>query len=166
MVSRTKSGSVALCAVLIALSLALSLVDTAVSSAIPFLPGLKIGLANIVTLWAIYTLGFKKSLIILIVRCILAAVLSGFLTSLAFSLAGGIVSFLVMYLLKQRLSVLKLSVVGAVCHNMMQILVAGLMTQTVFVSYYIPVLIITGSICGFCMGMVVIIFLRRIKNFK
>ncbi|MGI6152319.1 MAG: Gx transporter family protein [Christensenellaceae bacterium] len=149
-------------AVLCAFALALSLLDTAVSSLIPFLPGFKLGLANVVTLYALYTLGGGYALLICIVRVFLAAALSGNMTMLLFSLFGGVVSLLLMWGVKRLLSMVKTSVVGGVAHNMMQVLAAFLLTDTPQVGYYIPFLIIAGAVSGFCMGVLCGLILRRL----
>lgn len=157
--SRTKK--LVLSAVLCGLALALSLVDTAVSSAIPFVPGLKLGLANIVSLYALYALGLPYTLAICIVRVVLTALFSGNIAMLLFSLAGGIASILVMRVFMQMLSIIKISVLGGVTHNMMQLLVAALYTSTPQTVYYLPVLVVTGVISGFAMGIAASLILRR-----
>lgn len=142
-----------LAAVLTALALALSLADSAVSSAIPFLPGAKLGLANIVSLYALYSLGLPYTLLICVARCVLTALFSGNITMLAFSLAGGVISILVMFALKGFISVIKVSVAGGITHNIMQVGVAALVTATPQTAYYLPPLIAAGAVSGFLMGL-------------
>ena len=100
-----KTSRFVLAAVFCGLALALSLLDGAVSSLLP-LPGFKLGLANVVSLLALLTLGLPWTLLICLVRSLLAAALSGNLTMLFFSLAGGVVSILIMRLAQKRLSVI------------------------------------------------------------
>lgn len=150
-----------LSAILVALALVLSLADTVVSSVFPFLPGFKLGLANIVTLFALYYLGFRQSLVINVLRCLLAALLSGFLTALFFSLAGGLLSLAVMALFHKRISIVKASVLGAVAHNMAQAAVAFWLTGTPQVVYYIPFLVVAGAVSGFITGIVCNLLLNR-----
>lgn len=151
-----------LAAVFCGLALALSLLDGAVSSLLP-LPGFKLGLANVVSLLALLTLGLPWTLLICLVRSLLAAALSGNLTMLFFSLAGGVVSILVMRLAQKRLSVIKMSVLGGVSHNLMQLVCAALLTATPQVSYYVPVLVLTGTVCGFFVGVLCTLVSRRLR---
>lgn len=162
--SRKPSNGIVLAALLTGLALALSLVDTAVSSAIPFLPGFKLGIANIVTMFALYYLGFREALLINIIRCLLSALLSGFVTMLFFSLAGGLLSLFVMAVLKKRISMVKVSVSGGIAHNMAQAAVAAILTATPQVSYYIPFLVISGAVSGFFIGILCSLLMRRLKT--
>lgn len=156
---------IVLAALLTGLALALSLVDTAVSSAIPFLPGFKLGIANIVTMFALYYLGFRETLIINIIRCVLSALLSGFVTMLFFSLAGGLLSLFIMAFLKKRISMVKVSVSGGIAHNMAQAAVAAVLTATPQVSYYIPFLVISGAVSGFFIGVLCSALMLRLRAF-
>jgi heptaprenyl diphosphate synthase len=164
--SRVKGGPVsgtrglAVSAVLCGIALALSLVDTAVSSVIPFLPGLKLGLANIVSLYALRALGPRYALAIVALRCLLAALLSGNMTMLAFSLAGGACSLAVMFALARFLSVVKVSVTGALAHNLAQLGVTALYASTPQLGYYLPVLVGMGAASGFAMGVICGLLLR------
>lgn len=157
-----KTSRFVLAAVFCGLALALSLLDGAVSSLLP-LPGFKLGLANVVSLLALLTLGLPWTLLICLVRSLLAAALSGNLTMLFFSLAGGVVSILIMQLAQKRLSVIKTSVLGGVSHNLMQLVCAALLTATPQVSYYVPVLVLTGTVCGFFVGVLCTLVSRRLR---
>ncbi len=162
-VSRTQKLIVA--AVLCAVALSLSLLDQAVSSLIPVLPGFKIGLANIVTLFALYAMGLPYAALICLARSLLTAVFGGNLTMLLFSLTGGLVSMFAMWLCMRHLSVVKCSVTGGVVHNLCQLLVALLVTGTPQVVVYLPPLAISGAICGFFMGVLCTLLLRRLPLF-
>ena len=157
-----KTSRFVLAAVFCGLALALSLLDGAVSSLLP-LPGFKLGLANVVSLLALLTLGLPWTQLICLVRSLLAAALSGNLTMLFFSLAGGVVSILIMRLAQKRLSVIKTSVLGGVSHNLMQLVCAALLTATPQVSYYVPVLVLTGTVCGFFVGVLCTLVSRRLR---
>ena len=82
---------------------------------------------------------------------------------LFFSLAGGLVSILIMYCALKRLSVIKASVLGGISHNLMQLACAALLTATPQVSYYLPVLVLTGTMCGFFVGVLCALVFRRIR---
>lgn len=115
------------CAVLTALALALSVAEGLVPLTILFpLPGLRLGLANLVTVYALCRLSGREALLILAARCLLGALLGGNLMALAFSLTGGLLAFGVMALLLRCsfLSLFGVSIAGAAAHNTGQILAA------------------------------------------
>lgn len=144
----------ALCAVLIALALALSYLERFIplQLVIP-LPGIKLGLANIVTLIALYLLGAKCAFAILIPRCILGAVFGG-ITGLLFSLTGGILAMAVMALSRRAkcFSVYGVSILGAAAHNIGQILAAMAVLGSVYVASYLPYLLLVAIVTGFATG--------------
>ena len=127
----------ALCAVLIALALALSYLERFIplQLVVP-LPGIKLGLANIVTLIALYLLGTKCAFAILIPRCILGAVFGGGITGLLFSMTGGILAMAVMALCRKIriFSVYGVSILGAAAHNIGQIFAAMAVLRSVYVA--------------------------------
>ena len=147
---RTKK--LALCAVLTALALGLSFVERFIPLPIP-LPGIKLGLANVVTLVALCRSGRGNALGILVARCLLGSLFGG-LTSLAFSLTGGLLSFGVMVLANKsrRLSVYGISVLGAAAHNIGQILVAMGLMGSIYVAAYLPWLLLIAVITGLLTG--------------
>lgn len=151
--SRTKKT--ALCAVLIALALALSYIERflPLQLLIP-LPGVKIGLANIVTLIALYLMGGKSAFAILIPRCILGAIFGGGITGLLFSLTGGLLAMSVMALCKkmQLFSIYGVSVLGAAAHSVGQILAAMVLMQSVYVGAYLPYLLAVSIVTGLATG--------------
>ncbi len=141
-------------AVLIALALALSYTERFIplQLLIP-LPGVKLGLANVVTLVALYLLGWKRTLPIVLIRCVLGA-LFGSLTGLLFSLAGGLLSLTVMAICKKTtaFSVYGISILGAAAHNIGQILAAMGLMMSVYVGAYLPYLLLIGVFAGFATG--------------
>lgn len=146
----------ALCAVLTALALGLSTLESLfpVSVLVP-LPGIKLGLANIVTVFALYRLGDIPALAILIARCLLGAMFAGNASALLFSLMGGVLAMLTMIVLRRvrRLSVYGVSIAGAAAHNIGQICAAMVVLGGTAVLGYLPVLLgvslITGTLTGF-----------------
>ena len=147
---------VALCAVLTALALGLSTLESLfpVSVLVP-LPGIKLGLANIVTVFALYRLGDIPALAILIARCLLGAMFAGNASALLFSLMGGVLAMLTMIVLRRvrGLSVYGVSIAGAAAHNIGQICAAMVVLGGTAVLGYLPVLLgvslITGTLTGF-----------------
>lgn len=148
--------SLALCAVLTALALALSYLENffPVALLIP-LPGIKLGLANIVTVFALYYLGAVPALTILIARCLLGAMFAGNASALIFSLMGGVLAMLIMILLhhSHHLSIYGVSIAGAAGHNIGQVGAAILTLGSTAPIAYLPVLLIvslfTGALTGF-----------------
>ena len=144
-----------LCAVLTALALAFSYLENffPLSLAIP-IPGIKLGLANIVTVFALYALGPAQALLILTGRCLLGAVFAGNMNALIFSLLGGFSAMLVMILLSRsrHLSIYGVSIGGAAAHNCGQIAAACLTLGSMAPLYYLPILLgaslITGAVTG------------------
>lgn len=138
--------------------LALALICSYVESLIPFyfgVPGVKLGLTNIVVVLILYTIGAKEAFGVSVMRILLAGFLFGNPFSIIYSLSGGILSFLVMYLLKhtEKLKVITVSVAGGLAHNIGQLFVAALVVENYHVLYYLPVLLIAGFVTGFLIGI-------------
>lgn len=142
-----------LCAMLTAMALGLSYLENLFPVLIP-VPGVKLGLANIVTLFALYALGPGQAMLILVGRCILGAVFAGNMNAMIFSLMGGVTAMLVMILLSRskRLSVYGVSIGGAAGHNCGQITAAMLTLGNTAPLYYLPILLGvslgTGAVTG------------------
>ena len=150
-----KAKQVSLCAVMIALALALSYTERFIplQLVIP-LPGIKLGLANIVTLVALYIFKTKYAYMILIPRCILGAVFGGGITGLLFSLWGGVLALAVMAQAKKcRLfSVYGVSILGAAAHNIGQILASMVLMNSVYIGSYLPYLLVVAVFTGLVTG--------------
>ncbi len=114
------------------------------------LPGIRLGLANTVSLYALFCMDFSAAALILTARCLLGALFSGNAMALAFSLCGGMLSLTVMALaMKSRhLSVYGVSVLGAAAHNVGQIVTAMMLIHSVYVVSYLPYLLLIGTACG------------------
>ena len=146
---------VSLCAIMVALALVFSYVE----AMIPFnfgIPGIKLGIANLVIVIGLYLLKPQDVLIISVVRILLAGFMFGSGMSILYSLAGGLLSFLVMFLLKKikGFSVLGVSIAGGVSHNMGQLVVAAIVVANLKIGYYTPVLLIAGAVTGTLIGIV------------
>lgn len=162
-----KTKNIALGAVLTALALGLSVMENLfpVTAAIP-LPGVKLGLANIVTLFALYELGAVPALCILIARCLLGSLFAGNFSALLFSLMGGIAAMLAMIALKsfRRLSIFGVSIGGAAAHNIGQIGAAIITLGDTAVLGYLPVLLGVSLVTGTITGLVAALLFRAMKN--
>ena len=150
-----KTKRLTLCAILIALALALSYTERFIplQMVIP-LPGVKLGLANIVTLMALYLMGPKAAFAILIPRCIFGAVFGGGITGLMFSLTGGILAMVAMILAKRVpvFSIYGVSILGAAAHNVGQILAAMVLMNSRYIGAYLPYLLAVALFTGFATG--------------
>lgn len=150
---RTKR--VAYSAMLTALAMIFSYIETL----IPFsfgVPGIKIGLANMVVLLGLYFLKPLQTMAVSVLRIVLTSFLFGNMASLLYSLAGGLLSFLVMLLLIKKckgFSTVGISIAGGVSHNIGQLAVAAYVLQSTSVLYYLPVLMIAGLLSGMLIGI-------------
>ena len=156
-----------LCGVLTTLALALSVAENQIplSLAIP-LPGIKLGLANIVTVFALYALGPGQAFLILLARCILGAVFAGNMNALLFSLLGGVTAMGVMILLSRwrRLSLYGVSVGGAAAHSCGQVFAAVLSLGSTAPLYYLPVLLGVSLFTGALTGLVAACLFRALAH--
>lgn len=148
-----KTYRIALYGLCIALAFILSYLESLIP--IQMIPGMKIGLTNLVVLIAFYYLDARAAFVINLVRILLVAFTFGNLQSLCYSAAGGMLAYLVMLLLKRtrHFAMVTVSVAGGVFHNVGQILVAMWMVETTSVIWYLSVLIISGVVSGIVVGV-------------
>ncbi len=154
----------ALYGVLVALAFVFSYIETLLPSV--GIPGVKLGLANVVVLVALYGFGARDALVVALVRVVLVGFTFGNPASLLYSLAGGLLSFAAMAVLHRsdRLSVLGVSVAGGVCHNLGQLAVAALVLRIPDITWYLPVLVASGVATGALVGLAARLCLPRIKT--
>lgn len=149
------SRKVAYSAILVALAMIFSYVE----ALIPFniaVPGIKLGLANLIVVVGLYFLSPQQVLLISVTRILLTGFMFGNGMSIIYSLAGGLLSFAVMLLLKKRksFSIVGVSIAGGVMHNVGQILVAACVVENMKLFYYLPALLVAGVITGTLIGVV------------
>lgn len=158
---------------IMALMTALAMIFSYIESLIPInfgIPGMKLGLANLVIVVCLYILKPYEAFLINIVRIILVGFLFGNLMSILYSLAGGILSFAVMLLFRRfkGFSVFGVSIAGGVSHNIGQIIVAAIVLENIKITYYLPVLLISGAITGLLIGFlsykIIPVLNKPIKN--
>ena len=152
---------------LLALSVSLAMILSFVESQIPAMvaiPGVKVGLANIVVVFALYKLGWKYAAVISLTRVFLVGLLFGNGISILYSFTGAIVSFAAMLLLKKAkvFSTMAVSVAGGVLHNLGQIAMACVIMGTDVLRYYAPFLVLSGTLAGIAIGVLAAIMIRRI----
>jgi heptaprenyl diphosphate synthase len=162
---QTVSRRLALCAVLTALALALSMADSLIPLALLIpVPGLRIGFANLVTVFALCRLSGRDALLILVARCLLSALGSGNLSALFFSLSGGLLALAAMALLlrQRRLSLLGVCIGGAAAHNAGQILAAIVYFSSPAPLLYLPPLLLCSLATGAVIGFASLLLVHRI----
>ena len=148
---------------------ALALIFSYVETLIPInfgIPGIKLGLANLIIIIALYKMKIGEAYALSIVRVVLAGFMFGNLFSIIYSLAGGLLSLTVMMLLKKtdKFSVFGISMAGGVFHNVGQLIVAIIVMENLNIAYYMPVLLISGLITGFVIGLVGSEMLKRLTK--
>lgn len=150
---------------------ALALLFSYIESLIPFhigIPGVKLGLANLIIVIALYKMNARQAFLLSVTRIVLAGFLFGNLFSILYSLAGGMLSLIVMILLKKQngFSVMGVSVAGGVFHNVGQLVIAMLVTESLNLFYYVPVLMISGLIIGIFIGIIANEMLKRLRRLR
>ncbi len=151
-------------ALLVALAMVLSWLESLI--VLPgLLPGMKVGLTNLVVLFALYWLRLRDAAWISLLRVLLVSVTFGNAYSFAYSLAGAALSLAVMAALKKLdcFSILGVSIAGGVCHNIGQLLVAIAVLGTARLGWYLPALLVSGTLAGLAIGAACGVVVQRIK---
>ena len=163
--NRWNSRKIAYAGLLVALSFVCSYIETLLPIPIG-IPGAKLGLANLVILTCLYIMGEKPALLLSFVRILLVGFTFGNLASMLYSVAGAILSYVVMVLAKKgkKLSITGVSVLGGIFHNLGQILVAIFVLETGSLMYYFPVLVLSGIVAGTVIGVMGGIMVQRFKS--
>ena len=150
---------------------ALALIFSYVETLIPFqigIPGVKLGLANLIIVIALYKMNLKETYMLSVTRVVLSGFIFANMFSIIYSLAGGLLSLTVMALLKKigGFSIMGISIAGGVFLNIGQLIVAMLVVETFSVAYYVPVLLISGLVTGMVIGLVSGEMLKRLVNLQ
>ena len=161
----SKTKRLTLCALLCAAALTIFIIEAQLPVLIP-IPGIKLGLANIITLFALVFLSPREAFLILIGRILLGAIFAGQPSTLIYSLSGGLICLICEAFIYKKLGskfIVEISIIGAMLHNTVQVLCSALVMGTFSVFIYLPPLIIaaiiTGAFCGFCVKF--LIFRRK-----
>ena len=156
--------------VLLAMLTAVAMILSYLESLLPSvgIPGVKMGLANIAVIFALFRFGWKEAAALSLVRVVLVSLLFGSVGAMLYSLAGAVLSLAVMALLRRtdRFSTLGVSVAGGVAHNAGQILMAMLILQTKQLLGYLPVLAVAGIGGGILTGLAAALLIRRIPEYE
>lgn len=150
---------------------ALALIFSYVETLIPIhlgIPGVKLGLANLIIVITLYRMGNKEAYILSVVRVVLTGFIFGNLFSILYSLAGGLLSLTVMLCLKKtdKFSVMGVSMAGGVFHNIGQLIMAAIVLESLSITYYLPVLLISGVLTGFLIGFIANEMLKRLRKLQ
>ena len=161
---KNKTKKLASLALTISFAMVLSYLESRVPTFVA-IPGIKVGLANIAVIFALYKFGIKEALTISLVRVFLISLLFGSPVSLIYSLSGATLSLCCMILLKTLtpLTEVGVSVIGGIMHNVGQIIAASILLSTNVVVYYLPFLILSGTIAGIAVGVVSALLVKRVN---
>ena len=162
---RKSSRTVAYIGILTAFAMVLSYLEFLLPPIYTAVPGIKMGLANLIIIYTLWRFGLGCAFLVSFIRVALSALLFGNTMTLLYSAAGAVLSLGIMYLLKRSrlFSVVGVSVAGAVSHNLGQILVAILVLKTLKLGYYMIVLTVTGAIAGVFVGIVAALVIKKVK---
>ena len=148
---------------------ALALIFSYVESLIPIhfgIPGVKLGVANLIIVIALYKMSIKETYALSVVRIVLAGFMFGNLFAILYSLAGGMLSLTIMSVLKRvgKFSVFGISIAGGVFHNVGQLIMAAFVLESISIGYYFPVLLISGLVTGVVIGLISNEMMKRLKK--
>lgn len=161
---QSKATQVAFSGLMLALTLVLSYVESLLPLTIG-IPGVKLGLANLAVLLTLYASGWRMALGIDVLRVVLSGFLFGNFAAILYSMAGALVSFGAMVLLKRfRFSMSTVSIAGGVFHNLGQLVVAVCVVENIHLFYYLPWLIVAGVITGALIGIVARVTWRYVNR--
>ena len=153
------------------LLVALAFIFSYVESLFPInlgIPGVKLGLANLVVIVSLYLFGIREAAVISFIRIVLSGITFGSPAAMVYSLAGGVLSLLIMVIAKKtnKFSTMGVSVAGGVFHNVGQIIVAMIVLETQSLIYYLPALIISGLVAGVVIGILAAEIIKRLPKEK
>ncbi|MBQ2795460.1 MAG: Gx transporter family protein [Oscillospiraceae bacterium] len=162
-----KTKKVAMLGLTIALAMIMSYIEALVPLSFA-VPGIKMGLANIVIIFVLYKIGTKEAILVSLIRVILVSLLFSNVMAMWYSLAGAVLSLAVMWALKKtdKFSVTGVSVAGGIMHNVGQIITAMILLETQQIIVYLPVLLITGTATGIVIGIVAGLVIKRFNNIR
>ena len=149
------------------MALVIFVVEAQIPVPVP-IPGIKLGLANMVTIVVMYRLRISDAWIVSLVRVVLSSLLFGNMTVMVYSMAGAVLSLLVMTLCRKKdlFGLLGTSILGGVSHNAGQIAMAALLMKSGNIMLYMPVLCISGTIAGVCIGLAGAVLVRKLPSIE
>ena len=162
-----KTKKVAMLGLTIALAMIMSYIEALVPLSFA-VPGIKMGLANIVIIFVLYKIGTKEAILVSLIRVILVSLLFSNVMAMAYSISGAVLSLSIMWLLKKtdKFSFVGVSIAGGIMHNVGQIIMAVILLGTEQIALYLPVLIITGTVTGVVIGIVAGLVINRFRTIR
>lgn len=160
-------SELAMCGLFVALAMIFSYVESLLP--IPFpVPAMRLGFANIAIITVLYMYGERDAFAVNLVRIILSAVLFGTINSFLFSISGGLVSLVVMVFIRRIkiFSILGVSTLGGITHNMVQILIAIWTLGSFAIGYLMPIFIVMGLVTGIICGLISRLFMKHVSKLK
>ena len=156
---------------MLGLTIALAMIMSYIEALVPLsfaVPGIKMGLANIVIIFVLYKIGTKEAILVSLIRVIIVSLLFSNVMAMAYSIAGAVLSLSVMWVLKKtdKFSFVGVSIAGGIMHNVGQIIMAVILLGTEQIALYLPVLIITGTATGVVIGIVSGLVINRFRKIK
>lgn len=166
MKEKGRATNIALYGILIALAMVMSFVESLIPLPVP-VPGVKLGLANLVTITGLYLIGIRGTICVTVIRVVLVGLSFGNPYSMIYGLSGSLLSLLVMSLAKKYnwFSQAGISILGGIFHNIGQVTFAALIVQTAGVYFYLPALLAAGCIAGAVIGILGGIMTERLTKF-
>lgn len=166
MKKNSSTKSIAFLGISASVALLLSYIEFLLPPLFAAVPGIKIGLPNVIIIFVLYAVGVKAAAGVSFVRLCVSSLLFGNPVMFAYSAAGAVLSFLIMMILKKtdKLSAVGVSVAGGVSHNMGQIFVAMLLLNTPQIAYYMIVLTVTGTVSGVFIGLCGAYLVKRLSK--
>ena len=163
---KNKAKKTALLGVLTGVALVLSYLEAIIPPIYAAVPGIKVGLPNIVIILILYKFGVKEAAAVSFLRVFIVALLFGNAMTLAYSIAGAFLSLAVMTFFKKvdKFSAVGVSIIGGVAHNLGQILVAVVLLSSTLIGYYMIILTITGTLAGVAVGIAGSLLIKRMEN--
>jgi len=161
-----KSKKIATYGLLVALAFILSYIESLFPLAVA-IPGIKMGLANLVVITALYSMGVRDAFVLSIIRIILVGFTFGSPSTMIFSIAGGLLSWLLItiFMKSKFFSFVGVSIIGGISHNIGQIIMAIFVVENLNLVYYLPFLLISGILTGAVIGILGAMIVKRLKKF-
>ncbi len=160
-----RAKRIALYGLLVALAFILSYIESLFPLSVS-IPGIKMGLANLVVIVALYKMGVKEAFSLSLLRIILVGFTFGNPSTMMFSLAGGMLSWLMMVIFKKTklFSMTGVSIIGGIAHNIGQIIVSIFVVENIKIIYYLPFLLVSGVVTGALIGILAAMIIKRLKS--
>ncbi len=163
---KKKTKRIAILGVLTAVALVLSYLEAILPPIYAAVPGVKVGLPNVVVILILYRFGAKEAAMVSFLRVFIVALLFGNAMTLAYSIAGALLSLFLMMLFKKLdlFSAVGVSIIGGIAHNVGQIIVAMLLLNSTLIAYYMIILTITGTLAGVAVGLAGSLLVKRLER--